>query len=125
MKTLRVMVPAALLPSMLALATPAAHATSATGATVRCDAGPKEGWGRQMDLQRQLKAEGWKVRQVKTENGCYEVYGWDARGRRVEAFFDPRSFTRVDGGAAEAAAPVASGASAASAAAPHPAPSAP
>jgi hypothetical protein len=49
----------------------------------------------QMELQRKLVGEGWKVRQVKTFNGCYEVYGFDARGERTEAFFHPRSFEPV------------------------------
>ena len=48
-----------------------------------------------MALQDKLKAEGWRVRQVKTWNGCYEVYGTDANGARTEAFFNPKTFERV------------------------------
>lgn len=62
---------------------------------VRCPAMPKEEMRPQMELQKQLTQEGWKVRQVKTFNGCYEVYGFDAAGKRVEAFFDPKSFAKV------------------------------
>lgn len=50
----------------------------------------------QMELQRKLKDEGWKVRMVQTENGCYEVYGFDPKKNRVEAFFDPKTFERLD-----------------------------
>ncbi len=42
-----------------------------------------------------LVNEGWRVRKVKVENGCYEVYGFDAKGERVEVFFDPKTFERV------------------------------
>jgi hypothetical protein len=63
---------------------------------VKCDAGPKAEWRKQMELQKELTDKGWKVRQIKVENGCYEVYGFDAKGERVEAFFHPKTFERVD-----------------------------
>lgn len=62
---------------------------------VSCPEVPKEEKRPQMELQRKLKSEGWKVRQVKNFNGCYEVYGFDEKGERTEAFFDPRSFTLI------------------------------
>jgi hypothetical protein len=61
---------------------------------VRCTT-PKAEWQPQMALQTKLVGEGWKVRKVQVENGCYEVYGFDAKGARVEAFFDPKTFERV------------------------------
>ncbi len=57
---------------------------------------PKKEWRRSVDLQRELKQRGWKVRSIKEMNGCYEVYGFDENDKRVEAFFDPKSFARVD-----------------------------
>ena len=33
---------------------------------------------------------GGSISQMKTTNGCYEIYGHE-NDRRVEAFFDPRS----------------------------------
>lgn len=63
--------------------------------TVRCEAVAKEEMKPQMELQRKLTAEGWKVRQVKNFNGCYEVYGFDEKGQRTEAFFDPKTFEKV------------------------------
>jgi len=62
---------------------------------VRCEPVPKEEMKPQMELQRQLSSEGWRVRQVKNFNGCYEVYGFDASGRRVEAFFHPKTFAKI------------------------------
>lgn len=56
---------------------------------------PKEEKKGQMELQRKLEAEGWKVRQVKNFNNCYEVYGFDAQGKKAEAFFNPKTFERV------------------------------
>ena len=62
---------------------------------VRCDPVPKEEMRPQMELQRKLVGEGWKVQQVKNFQGCYEVYGFDEKGQRVEAFFHPKSFEKV------------------------------
>ena len=63
--------------------------------SVKCEAIPKEDMKPQMELQRKLTGEGWKVRQVKNFNGCYEVYGFDPGGKRVEAFFDPKTFDKI------------------------------
>lgn len=61
----------------------------------KCDV-PQSEWGKQMDLQRKLLDEGWKkVRQVKVDNGCYEVYGFDANGKRAEVYFNPKTFEKV------------------------------
>ena len=76
---------------------------AAAHGNVTCDSLPKKDWKTQMDLQKKLTDEGWKVRQVKTENNCYEVYGFDEKGNRVEAFFHPKTFERVDVPAAKPA----------------------
>ncbi|MEO8151569.1 MAG: PepSY domain-containing protein [Rhizobacter sp.] len=75
------------------VSTLAASAAVAHG-DVKCDA-PKAEWKPQMELQSKLVAEGWKVRKVQVYGGCYEVYGFDAKGERAEAFFDPKTFDRV------------------------------
>ncbi|MGQ3055032.1 MAG: PepSY domain-containing protein [Roseateles sp.] len=62
---------------------------------ISCATVPKAEKKPQMELQRKLEAEGWKVRQVKNFNNCYEVYGLDAQGKKAEVFFHPRTFERV------------------------------
>jgi hypothetical protein len=51
-----------------------------------------------VDLQKLLKSKGWSVRDIKIENGCYEVYGFDAESAKVEAFFNPKTFERITPG---------------------------
>jgi len=80
-----------LLPAFLLLALVAANAQHAE----RCDPIPKEEWKPQAELERKLTDEGWKVSRVKIENGCYEVYGRDAKGNRRETFFHPKTFEVV------------------------------
>lgn len=76
-----------------------ALALSATAAfahgNVSCPAMPKEEKKPQMELQKKLETEGWKVRKVQNANGCYEVYGIDDKGAKIEAFFNPKTFDRV------------------------------
>ena len=74
----------------------AGSATTAFGhGKVQCPVVAKEEKKPQMDLQRKLEGEGWRVRQVKNYNGCYEVYGYDGKGQKAEAFFHPKTFERV------------------------------
>lgn len=75
------------------LALAAAGAAHAHG-DVKCET-PKTEWRGQMELQAKLVNEGWRVRKVKVENGCYEVYGFDPKGQKAEVFFDPKSFEQV------------------------------
>lgn len=62
---------------------------------VSCPVVPKEEKKGQMELQKKLEGEGWKVRKVQNYNGCYEVYGFDGKGKKAEAFFHPKTFERV------------------------------
>ncbi len=63
---------------------------------VKCEEIPPKDWKPQAQLQQRLAKQGWQVRQIKTYNGCYEVYGFDANGARAEAFFNPKTLDRVD-----------------------------
>lgn len=64
--------------STAALAEPTCHA-------------PKEKWMKQADFKQSLEAKGYKVKTLKVTNGCYEIYGLDKDGKRVELSFDPVS----------------------------------
>ena len=73
----------------LALGLSAAPA-AATG-KMTCDA-PQKSWKSLPSLESKLKKDGWQVRKSKVDGGCYEVYGTDPQGRRVEAYFHPVNF---------------------------------
>ena len=72
-------------------------ATSTAGATglATCDSGPESGWQSKDVLSKRLTEQGWKVRQIKVDGGCYEVYALDANGARVEAYFHPVTLAAV------------------------------
>lgn len=73
---------------------PAAHATG----LATCDSGSREGWQTQEKLTAMLKEKGWQVRRIKEDGGCYEVYGLNEKGERVEAYFHPRTLAPVPTG---------------------------
>ncbi len=60
----------------------------ATG-RMECEPVDKENWMTETALEEKLVAEGWKVRRMKVDGGCWEVYGTTPEGERVEAYFHP------------------------------------
>jgi hypothetical protein len=77
----------------LAVATVAApgHATG----LATCQSGPESGWKSQDALKQRLTGQGWQVRRIKVDGGCYEVYALNDKGERVEAYFHPVTFAAV------------------------------
>ncbi|MBS0582020.1 MAG: PepSY domain-containing protein [Proteobacteria bacterium] len=63
---------------------------------VECPKHPKEEWRSHEELQRKLEKEGWTVRRMELTPTCYEVYAKTPQGDRIEAFFDPKTFERVE-----------------------------
>ncbi len=47
------------------------------------------------NLQSRLESEGWEIRKIKVDEGCYEAYAINAEGQRVEAYFDPQTFELI------------------------------
>ena len=74
----------------IGLATLAAQPVQATG-KMTCNV-PAKNMKSIASLQTKLVKDGWQVRKAKVDGGCYEVYGTDPQGRRVEAYFNPATF---------------------------------
>ena len=64
-------------------------------ASERCDV-PESEWQSSEALEQKLSDDGWEVKRIKTENGCYEAYAIDDQGRQVEAYFNPKTFEVVN-----------------------------
>jgi len=60
----------------------------ATG-RMTCEPVDRSEWLTEADLTEMLKAEGWDIRFMKEDGGCWEVYGTTPDGLRVEAYFHP------------------------------------
>lgn len=78
------------LAAAFATAALAAAPASATG-VMKCNAGHRSGWKSMDALKAKLAGEGWQIRKIKVDGGCYEAYGTTPKGERVEAYFHPVS----------------------------------
>jgi hypothetical protein len=56
-----------------------------------CEETNREAWLSQAALTEKLEAQGWTVRRMKEDGGCWEVYGTTPEGKRVEGYFHPIS----------------------------------
>lgn len=72
----------------------AASAGHATGLAT-CESGAKDSWQPQEKLEKALSEKGWKVRRIKVDGGCYEVYALNEKGEKVEAYFHPQTLAPV------------------------------
>jgi hypothetical protein len=62
--------------------------TAVAGPT--CTKEPKNTWQDQKTFQENLVKEGYKIKKFKVTSGdCYEIYGWNKEGKKVEIYFSP------------------------------------
>ena len=51
---------------------------------------PKEKWMKESDFKAGLEKDGYQIKTFKVSKGqCYEIYGFDKAGKKVEIYFDP------------------------------------
>ena len=56
---------------------------------------PMADWQPRGAVQQMAEAQGWTVRRIKTDDGCYEIKGRDASGREIEVKVDPATLAVV------------------------------
>ncbi len=67
--------------------------TSSLGTVARasdnvCDV-PMSQWQSRNAVRVMIEALGWDIRRIKIDDGCYEVYAYDTKGREIEVKIDP------------------------------------
>lgn len=51
---------------------------------------PKDQWMKEADFKKSLTDQGYTIKTFKVTKGqCYEIYGTDKAGKKVEIYFDP------------------------------------
>ncbi|MCB1777297.1 MAG: PepSY domain-containing protein [Candidatus Competibacteraceae bacterium] len=56
-----------------------------------CDV-PKEKWMKEADFKAKVEADGYRIKTFKVSRGqCYEIYGFDKAGKKVEIYFNPET----------------------------------
>ena len=59
-------------------------------ATTQCTTEPRSAWQDADAFRQGLQEEGYRINEFKvTDGNCYEIYGFDAEGTKVEIYFDP------------------------------------
>ncbi|WP_407276004.1 PepSY domain-containing protein [Halothiobacillus sp. DCM-1] len=70
--------------------TAALLATSAAFAGPDCTQEPREKWIPPVEMLTQAMKDVPKMNVFKvTKGNCYEIYGWDAKGEKVEIYYHP------------------------------------
>ena len=63
-------------------------------ASPRCNIAMAD-WQPRQALEDKLKSEGWTVRRIKSDDGCYKVHGTRSDGQRVKATFTPDTLVLI------------------------------
>ncbi|ABM38955.1 PepSY domain-containing protein [Polaromonas naphthalenivorans] len=51
---------------------------------------PQDKWMKEADFKKSLEVQGYQIKTFKVSKGqCYEIYGFDKAGKKVEIYFDP------------------------------------
>lgn len=68
-----------------------AFAASSAFAEPSCNV-PKDKWMKEADFRAMVEGQGYKIKTFKLNPGkCYEIYGTDKDGKKVEAWFNPET----------------------------------
>lgn len=58
---------------------------------------PQDKWMKEADFKKNLEAQGYQIKTFKVSKGkCYEIYGLDKAGNKVEIYFDPATGTPME-----------------------------
>ena len=53
---------------------------------------PQEKWMKESDFRSRIEAQGYQIKTFKVSKGkCYEIYGFDNNGKKVEIYFNPET----------------------------------
>lgn len=64
-------------------------------AAADCKSYPKEQWASEETLKEALEAEGYTIKKFKVDGNCYEIYGRNKEGKKVEIYFDMKTLAIV------------------------------
>jgi hypothetical protein len=64
-------------------------------ASADCPVHPKEEWASQDTLKQALADEGYTIKKFKVDGNCYEIYGRNKEGKKVEIYFDTKTLAII------------------------------
>lgn len=60
-----------------------------------CAVHPKSEWASEDTLKQALLEEGYSIKKFKVDGNCYEIYGRNKQGKKVEIYFDTKTLAIV------------------------------
>ena len=64
-------------------------------ASADCPAYPKSEWAPEETLKKALLDEGYTIKKFKVDGNCYEIYGLNPQGQKVEIYFDTKTLAII------------------------------
>lgn len=62
---------------------------SLANAKKNCTDEPKDKWMSEEAFKKMVEEQGYKISKFKQPGTCYEIYGTDKSGKKVEIYFNP------------------------------------
>ena len=69
--------------------------SSSAFAKADCKAYPKNEWMKEADAKAKIEAQGYTISKFKVDGNCYEIYGRNKEGKKVEIYFDAKNLSVV------------------------------
>jgi len=60
-----------------------------------CKAYPKAEWMSEADAKAKILAQGYTINKFKVDGNCYEIYGRNKEGKKVEIYYDAKTLEPV------------------------------
>ena len=60
-----------------------------------CKAYPKAEWMKESDAKAKIESQGYTITKFKVDGNCYEIYGANKEGKKVEIYFDAKTLEPV------------------------------
>jgi hypothetical protein len=60
-----------------------------------CKAYPKAEWMSEADAKAKIEAQGYAINKFKVSGNCYEIYGKNKDGKKVEIYYDAKTLEPV------------------------------
>lgn len=64
-------------------------------ASADCPVHPKSEWASEDTLKQVLTEEGYSIKKFKVDGNCYEFYGRNKQGKKVEIYFDTKTLAII------------------------------
>jgi hypothetical protein len=60
-----------------------------------CKAYPKDEWMKADEAKAKIAAQGYQIKKFKVDGNCYEIYGTNKEGKKVEIYYDAKTLDVV------------------------------